>query len=733
MNPSARWPAWLVTATVLLIGFAITGSAVIATNQSLDRDRARRFDAAAARTRGAIGERLELYSANLAQIRAWMMADGPVTRDQFMDFTALGFEDGLYPGTQALSFAPLVAQADLPAFEAGVRAEAPAGDNQPPFTVHPPSDANDSYVVTFIAPVVGNEAALGFDLASDPARREAVEAARDRGDSVGTAPIRLVQESGDQTGFVLLAPVYDTTTVPPTEPARRRHFVGVISAVFRLDDMFAGVLGVASEADAEMYDLGPTVEPPGERFDASTRLLDTAPDSTVTSTGDAEGLHGDLDLNIGDRRWRLVLTPAAGFAPRPRTLPWTVGGLGALTSLLLAAIVSATLRARGRAEQLAADMTTDLRVAEERSASILLGAPDAMLVIDGHGVIRRVNLATEALFGHAAGDLEGQPVEILLPEALGDAHRAHRSQYLGAPRRREMGAELELLARRQDGTEFAVEVSLSPLIGAHHSLEVIAAVRDVSERRGAQAALQDAYEHERETAERLREIDELKNQFLNTVSHELRTPLTAIVGFTELLLANPLPEHQRDDYLERIGRNAQSLGGLIGDVLVFARVDNDDWALDPMELDLSTQVRLIVDQLSPILEHHHVVIDAPSPVPALVDSEALTRIMTNLLTNVVRYSPAGTTVTIATAQRDGRALLSVADEGPGIPVEEQLRVFDRFFRGSMALASRTPGTGIGLAVVSDLARRSGGSARVVSSRDIGAHFEIDLPSPTGSE
>jgi len=454
------------------------------------------------------------------------------------------------------SRSPRVERSGVPAFEAAVRAEAPPGAGHQPFTVHPPNDDRDAYVVTYIAPVLGNEGALGFDLGADPARRQAVEAARDRGGAVGTAPIRLVQESGDQTGFVLLAPVYDTKTIPTTEPSRRRHFVGVISAVFRLDDMFAGVLGADPEADAEMYDLGPTVEPQGARFDVATRLLDTAPRTTVTSNGDTDGLHRDLDLNIGDRRWRLVLTPAPGFATRSRTLPWTVGGLGALASLLVAAIVSATLRARGRAERLATDMTADLRTAEERSASILMGAPDAMLVVDGHGVIRNVNLATEALFGHAAGALEGQPVEVLLPESVGAVHRAHRAEYLNAPRRREMGAELELLARRADGTNFAVEVSLSPLVGANGALEVIAAVRDVSERRGAQAALQDAYDYEREAAERLRETDGLKNRFLSTVSHELRTPLTAILGFTELLLLHPLPEGQREDYLRRIGRNA---------------------------------------------------------------------------------------------------------------------------------------------------------------------------------
>jgi len=152
-----------------------------------------------------------------------------------------------------------------------------------------------------------------------------------------------------------------------------------------------------------------------------------------------------------------------------------------------------------------------------------------------------------------------------------------------------------------------------------------------------------------------------------------------------------------------------------------------------VDLDLSTQARLIVDQLAPILEQHRVVLQAPDAVPVRIDRDALTRIMTNLLTNGVRYAPAGTTVTIATAQRGDRAVLSVTDEGPGIPLEEQQQVFDRFFRGALALKSRTPGTGIGLAVVSDLARRSGGSAQVVATTGSGAHFEIDLPCPAPTE
>lgn len=722
-----RWPSWLPTVLVLVIGLATAATATAIADQSVERDRAGRFDAAAERARGAVAERLELYSANLSQLRTWMMVDGAVTRDEFGSFVTLGFDDGLYPGVQGLSFARVVERSQVRAFEETVRADIADDEGYPPFEVWPDSAEPEAYVVTYLTPLKGNELAFGFDLGTDPVRRRAVESARDRGDPVGTGPIRLIQETGDQTGFILMSPVYDTVEIPPTAPARRRHFIGVISVVFRLDDMLAGVLGPTRETDAEMYDLGPTVDPPTLRFDETTRLIDTSPDTRVSADGDAVGLQRDLDLNIGDRRWRMVLTAGPGFGARSRALPLAVAGLGTLVSLLLAAAVHGAVRGRDRAEQRATEMTADLRVAEARSASILLGAPDAMLVVDGSGLIQSVNLAAESLFGYAAEEMEGQPVEMLLPADLGAAHRAHRAAYLSAPRRREMGAEIELLATRRDGSSFPVEVSLSPLAGEAGGLEVIAAVRDVSERRIVQAALQSAYDHERETAEQLREADELKTRFLNTISHELRTPLTAISGFTDLLLTSDLPAEQREDYLHRIRRNSRSLAGLIGDVLSFAHLDDRAEALWPVATDLSTEIRLIADQLAPILDGQHVVVDAPDPVPAYVDRGALIRIVTNLLTNVARYAPSGTTATLTVVRRGSRAVLTVADEGPGIPPDERERVFDRFFRGATALDSRKPGTGIGLAVVSELATRSGGSVRVVPHDGIGARFEIELP------
>ncbi len=710
-----------------MLGLMATAGATLGFQRDVRRDRSQRFDAAAERARSTLGARLDQHEDALIHVRNWMLVNHGATRAEFHDVASLGFADDLYPGAQAVSFVAAVDQPDLAAFEATVRAELAAGPSPREFTVHPRSSAADSFVVRFIEPLVGNELALGFDLGTDPPRRAAVEEARDSGYVVGTAPVQLVQEPGGQTGFVLVSAVYDTPTVPQTAPARRRHFIGAASMAFRVGDLFAGVLGPDPEVEVEAYDLGPTVELPLSRFTARNRLVDTDGEPTVSRSGDMTGMHRDLDLNVGDRRWRLVLTPGPGFAATPTLLPPVVAVLGTLVSILLASIVHASARARERADRLALGMTGDLRLAEERSRSILLGAPDATLVVDANGIIKVANLAAEALFGHAVDDLVGQPVEVLLPDELRELHLAHRAGYADAPRRREMGAGLELLGQRKDGSTFPVEVSLSPLLGPRAGMEIIAAVRDVSDRRATQAALQAAYDHERQTAAQLREADALKTAFLNTVSHELRTPLTAITGFTDLLLVGSFPPPQQEDYLRRVRRNAQGLSALIDDLLAFSRLDRDDLRLEPEVVDLSAAARSVVEQLAPVLDSHTLDVTTPTRVLAWVDESALTRMLTNLLTNAARYAPAGTAITVATRQHDGHAELSVTDEGPGIAVEELRRIFERFYRGAAALSARVPGTGVGLAVVRELVERSGGTVAVGSAPGGGARFVITLP------
>ena len=354
MSVPSRLRPWLATVALLLIGLGATAGSAIGLQSSAQRDEDRRFDAAAERARGAIATRLQLQIEGLTHLRNWMLLHPDASREDFEQVTSLGFADGLYPRVQALAYGPLVPAADKEAFEAGQRLALADKPDHPPFAIHPMTDT-DAYPITYIVPTAGNEAALGFDLASEPTRRAAVVAARDRGHSVGTAPVRLIQEPGDQVGFVLFAPVYDTGEVPVTAPARRRHIVGVLGAVLRVGDMLSGVLGTRPEVDVEIYDIGATIDTPDLGLDRSTLLLDTRPTAAASSGGTNDGMHRSLDLSVADRRWRLVLTPSAGFGTANEQLALAVGLLGTLVTLLLAGMVHRSGSAREHAEQRASE------------------------------------------------------------------------------------------------------------------------------------------------------------------------------------------------------------------------------------------------------------------------------------------------------------------------------------------------------------------------------------------
>lgn len=241
-------------------------------------------------------------------------------------------------------------------------------------------------------------------------------------------------------------------------------------------------------------------------------------------------------------------------------------------------------------------------------------------------------------------------------------------------------------------------------------------------------------EQQQEAVARLRALDELKTAFLGTASHELRTPVTAISGFSFVLAERweSLSEAERRVFAERIASNARALDALVQDLLDFARLERGDHAIVLEPVDLSELVRQTLERLAPVWQGHRIDQNVDAECWVKGDRASLERIITNLVSNAVKFSPAGGAVGI-TVRRGDDIELVVDDEGPGVPPDEREKIFVRFFRGSSQAVMRTRGVGIGLSVVEDFVLRMGGRIDVAESPAGGARFTVALtPAPASS-
>jgi signal transduction histidine kinase len=293
-----------------------------------------------------------------------------------------------------------------------------------------------------------------------------------------------------------------------------------------------------------------------------------------------------------------------------------------------------------------------------------------------------------------------------------------------------MGADIELRAIRKDRSEVPIEVLLSPLTIEGETI-VSAAIRDVTERKKTEEALQRAQTIERET-ERLRELDQLKDEFLSTVSHELRTPLTVILGLAEVLRGSAAAEREdRAELLERIFANASDMRRMIEHLLDYSRLEGGEVRLEIRSLPLRDAILHCVDMAGAVLGTRRSSVDVPDGTMVQVDEHGFERILLNLLANAADFSPEHSTVRVTATAENGMATISVQDEGVGIPAAEQTRIFERFYRGSQRSKGR--GTGVGLAVVRRYVELLGGGVSVESELGQGSTFLFTLPLSAGWE
>lgn len=399
-------------------------------------------------------------------------------------------------------------------------------------------------------------------------------------------------------------------------------------------------------------------------------------------------------------------------------------------------------------------------------ASLFANATEGIVLANRAGEIVVVNPFAEKMFGFAKEEMIGQKIEILLPDAIRSKHVEHRESFHKNPVNRSMGAGRDLYAKREDGTVFPVEISLS-----HYVLDgetfVIAFIIDITVRkqheeiqqkqreelqrvsyeikklnaeleqkvqdrtmmlRETLAQLETSKEELEQALEREKELSDLKSRFVSTVSHEFRTPLAAVLSSASLIGKYVKGEDQekREKHIGRIKESIKHLNDMLEDLLSLGKLEEGLVEAKLQQFNCSEFMDDFIAEMKAIAKPGQQIIFAHSGGNEVVSDKRLLRnILLNLVSNAIKFSPENSVIEIYCSNEQSQLSISVKDNGIGISEEDKQHLFERFFRARNA--QNIQGTGLGLHIITKYLELLNGKIDLQSEVNKGSTFKVIIP------
>ncbi len=697
-----HWFHWLIVSLSLLLTL---GAWYFAKAQLEEKVRIQ-FEHAAGQVLELISERMQKYEDGLwGGVGAIQTLGGEIDHRGWLTFADSLSIDVKYPGINGIGVIYYVPPAQRDAFLAKQRL------SRSDFDIHPAHGESDHLPITFIEPVAINREAVGLDIAHETNRYLAAQKARDSGAAQITGPIFLVQNAEHTPGFLFYAPFYRGGTYA-TRAERRQHFAGMVYAPFVVKKLMQGVLA------KQKRNVGVQI------VDDGVKLYDELVPSEENF--DPQAAHRTyVELPFYGRTWGFDIWSGKSFntiAGSRQPLTILIAGIF-IDAMLLALFVSLSRanrnalnyaeRATARLRETAAhERELEARVqAEKRFHQVVACAPSAMLLARVDGSIVLANAEATCLFGHGEQALLSMRFQALIPardfagqgpwwEAYGDESAVHA----------------ELQAQHRDGRSVPVEVGINRIEIDGEPL-LLAVVVDVTERERAKRSLA---EHAAELARSNEELD----KFAYVASHDLKAPLRGIQNLATFISEDAgelLPAEARNDLDLLLGR-ARRMEALLDGLLQYSRIGRRE--SEPEYVATAEVVNDVIELCVPLDRFQ---VDVQPGLPEIHAPQAVVHLVfRNLLANAVKHHDREHGVIVIEWRADEEhVVVTVRDDGPGIPFEHRDRVFQLF----QTLQSRdeVEGSGLGLALIKKGMELHGGRIELCPAQGRGATFRQIWP------
>jgi PAS domain S-box-containing protein len=379
-------------------------------------------------------------------------------------------------------------------------------------------------------------------------------------------------------------------------------------------------------------------------------------------------------------------------------------------------------------------------------------ATEGILVTNDKSEIIQVNPSAERLFGYEAGELIGQKIEVLIPNRFKEKHVGHRDGFHKNPHARSMGVGIELFGEKKDGSEFPVEISLSPYSSPEGNF-VVAFIIDNTNRRIAEEKLknystdlekqvnnrtmilQEAITELEKTKNELhdalekeKELNEMKTRFVSMASHEFRTPLTTILSSLSLVktYGDQNNSEKQNRHIHKIKSSITNLTDILNDFLSVSKMEEGKIENTREKFIVTAFVEGVISEVESLCKNGQTINFQHTGDDLLyLDSKLLKHVLFNLLSNAAKFSNSNSIIQVKTILTDSEFNLSVEDQGIGISESDQKHLFQRFFRARNA--SNIQGTGLGLNIIENYIEVMKGNIRFTSTENVGTTFYLQFP------